>query len=384
MHVNLARYLVGRGHDVHVFGNARDSDAALLHEARFHDVGLSIKSGRIAEPATALRFMRRAQAMIDAERFDAVHGRGVSLWQQDIVHLTGLYRMERSALREAHGERGLIYTIKDRVQPLVYPMGTLRSLVERRLAADRRLLIHAETSGVKDALVATYGVDPQRVRVVVPGVDIDTFAPDGPRVDLNLPEPIIGFFGHDYRRKGLDILLRAIPRMTKSASLVVIGGGGHLEQEWTDAAVEPYVRLSGELGLSERVRFVGATRDAAPYLRSAAVLAHPARFDVWALAVGEAMGAGLPVVVSPTTGASELVDDRVGHVLGDDFDADELAAALDEILEPARRERAAAAARAAAEQVSVEHQGALVEEDMLRVAREKAERREGRLPIASR
>jgi glycosyltransferase involved in cell wall biosynthesis len=46
------------------------------------------------------------------------------------------------------------------------------------------------------------------------------------------------------------------------------------------------------------------------------------------------MAAGLPVVVSRTTGASELVDDRSGRVLERADDVDEVAGALDSLIDP--------------------------------------------------
>jgi len=228
-------------------------------------------------------------------------------------------------------------------------------------------VLHAETRGVARDLASAYGIDPDRIRVVVPGVDIETFSPHGPRADLELDEPVVVFCGHDYQRKGLDRLLRALPRMATRASLAVVGGGTHSPLGWGDRPVEPFRRLAGELGILDRVRFLGAQREVAPIIRSADVLAHPARFDVWGLAVTEGMAAGLPVVVSPSTGASELVDDRTGRVLERADDADELAAALDSLLDPVRRDTTGRAAREIAMQISTERQGALVEADMARI-----------------
>jgi UDP-glucose:(heptosyl)LPS alpha-1,3-glucosyltransferase len=369
MHAQLARYLAGRGYDVHVYGNLADSDPSLANGATFHDVGLSARVGRLAEPATSVRFMRRVQAMV---RADVVHGRGVSCWDQDIAHVTGLYRSEQSGELWDPARRGVARRIKDLLQPVLYPMGSLRAVHERRLARDPHTLIHAETSAVKEALTEHHAIDPERVRVVVPGVDTVTFSPEGARARLNLVEPVIAFCGHDYRRKGLDLVLLGMARMRTRASLVVIGGGMHLGPHWGDEATGPFEQLAAQLGLADRVRFLGARSDVASCLRAAHVLAHPARFDVWALAVVEGMSTGLPVVVSKTTGAAELVGPHNGHVLESGSDADELARALDGLLEPSRRARAGDAARKAAEKVSVERQGALVETDMLRIAEEKA------------
>ena len=379
MHVQLARYLVGRGHEVHVYGNLAESDQQLTGEVIFHDVGVPHRTGRLAEPWSVDRTMRRVGSMLRDDRPDVVHGRGISSWKQDIAHVTGVYLGERRGRIESRGRSSLSRRLKDRAHPVAYPMGRLRSLHERRIARDQRVVLHAETSGVARDLVSSYDIDPDRIRVVVPGVDVETFSPHGMRADLELDEPVVVFCGHDYERKGLDRLLRAFPRMATRAGLAVVGGGTHSHTGWGDGPVEPFRRLAGELGIIDRVRFLGAQREVAPIIRAADVLAHPARFDVWGLAVTEGMAAELPVVVSRATGASELVDDRSGRVLDEADDADELAAALDSLLDPGRRESSGRAAREVAKQISTERQGALVEADMTRIvsARRAASRGDG-------
>ena len=367
MHVQLARYLLRRGHEVHVYGSLADSDPSLTREVIFHDVGVPYGTGRMTRPWAVHLAMRRVRSMLRNDRPDVVHARGVSSWVQDIAHVTGVYQSERRGKIESRGRSPLSRRLKDLAHPVVYPMGGLRSLHERRIAHDTGVVLHAETSGVARDLVSTYGVDPDRIRVVVPGVDVETFSPHGPRANLGLDEPVVVFCGHDYERKGLDRLLRALPRMATRAGLAVVGGGTHSDTGWGDGAVEPFRRLAGELGILDRVRFLGAQREVAPIIRAASVLAHPARFDVWGLAVTEGMAAGLAVVVSRTTGASELVDGRSGRVLVRPDDADELAAALDDMLDPARRDSSGRVAREIAMQISTEHQGALVEADMARI-----------------
>ena len=233
------------------------------------------------------------------------------------------------------------------------------------------MLVHAETPRVGRDLAAVHGVDPARIRVVVPGVDVETFSPEGTRVDLGLDGPVIAFLGHDYERKGLDRLLRGLARMQTPAGLAVIGGGTHMGEGWGGSAVDAYRRLAGELGVADRVRFCGAQSEVAPILRAAHVLAHPARYDVWGLGVTEAMATGLPAVVTRETGASEVVDEHSGFVLDRADDPDELAAALDALLDPDRRAGASRAARETALRISVDRQGALVEGDMERIAAQR-------------
>ena len=171
-----------------------------------------------------------AQGRIDAPRRSTRCRARTQHQQLGARHRSLHRRLPRRASREDRVPRpeALLETRQgSRPHPLTYPMGTFRTFHERSLARDGQLVFHAETGAVKRDLVSVYGIDPSRIRVVVPGVDIETFSPDGTRVELGLDEPVIVFLGHDYERKGLDRLLRAMPRMNTSAGLAVVGGGTH-------------------------------------------------------------------------------------------------------------------------------------------------------------
>src|SRR5215203_375057 len=101
MHTQLARFLVGRGHEVHLHGSLADSDPSLVPGASFHDVGIARSSARLGKPLSALRFMGRADRQVGPARYDAVHVRALSSWHGDIVHVTGLYWDEFGAGMEA-------------------------------------------------------------------------------------------------------------------------------------------------------------------------------------------------------------------------------------------------------------------------------------------
>src|SRR5205823_2892935 len=68
-------------------------------------------------------------------------------------------------------------------------------------------------------------------------------------------------------------------------------------------------RLANDLGVTGRLFLLGRVPDVAAWLRRAAVLVHPARWEGFGLAVLEAMLAGLPVVASSVSSLPELVLD---------------------------------------------------------------------------
>ncbi len=160
-------------------------------------------------------------------------------------------------------------------------------------------------------------------------------APYGPPRD-----PIVLFVGRITPQKGLDYLIRAIPRIETPCTVVVAGDGYEL----------PAIRaLTDRLGVAERVQFLGALNRTAvqDLYRKAAVLAVP---SVWPEPFGiigpEAFSHGLPVVAFGVGGIPEWLDDGETGFLVPARDVNGLARRLDAVLgDPALARRLAARGR---------------------------------------
>lgn len=98
----------------------------------------------------------------------------------------------------------------------------------------------------------------------------------------------VGVVARLVRDKGVDVVVRALQHLPASWRLVVVGDG---PEHATLTA------LTQELGLSARVEWVGA-QDALDWYPFFDVLASAATREGHGLAVGEALAAGLPVVLS--------------------------------------------------------------------------------------
>jgi glycosyltransferase involved in cell wall biosynthesis len=126
------------------------------------------------------------------------------------------------------------------------------------------------------------------------------------------------------RQKGVDVAVRAFAAVRSrhpDVELVVLGEGperGALES------------LAQELGV--RVRLPGRVPDVAAWLRRAALLVHPVRWEGFGLAVLEAMVAGVPVVASRVSSLPELVADGETGVLVEPDDPAALAAGVERVL----------------------------------------------------
>jgi UDP-glucose:(heptosyl)LPS alpha-1,3-glucosyltransferase len=109
------------------------------------------------------------------------------------------------------------------------------------------------------------------------------------------------------------------------------------------------------LGIERRTTFVGSIDDPVPYYAAADVYVQPTFYDPCSLVLLEALASGLPVVTSRFNGAGELLDSgKQGFVIDDPANADELAEALRPMWDADRRHAMSRAARALAEEHSLE------------------------------
>jgi glycosyltransferase involved in cell wall biosynthesis len=158
------------------------------------------------------------------------------------------------------------------------------------------------------------GVRRGRMALVPSGVHTGRFRPAGPAEPREAGRARILTVARLVERKGIEDLIRAMPRLAR-AELVVVGGppAGQLE-------ADPYARrlrtIAEQSRVSDRVRLVGAvTPDEMPsWYRSADVLAATPWYEPFGLTALEAMACGVPVVATAVGG---LIDTVVDGVTGD-------------------------------------------------------------------
>jgi PEP-CTERM/exosortase A-associated glycosyltransferase len=180
--------------------------------------------------------------------------------------------------------------------------------------------------------------DPEKVKVVANGVDASRFQPveDNPeaRARWGLPgKAVLSYLGTFQPYEGLDVLLRAMPRMISqapNAHLVIAGSGG----------VEPALHaLTKELRLESCVTFTGRLphSEVDQVYRIASLMVYPRILTrVTALTTPlkplEAMAMARPVAVSDVAAMLELVRDGETGVVFKAGDPDDLADRCAELL----------------------------------------------------
>ncbi len=218
----------------------------------------------------------------------------------------------------------------------------LRLDEETRIVRDADRVVAA--NGVERAqLVQYYDADTDRLTVIPCGVDTEMFQPMAPAVAKDLlelpPEPMLLYVGRLQPIKGLETLLEAMTRLDRASRLLIVGGD---HDEPDNAHAERLRRCVAELGLTDRVRFLGAQPQQRLRLFYAAADATvmPSYYESFGMVALEAMACGSPVVASRVGGLTTTVRDGVTGYLVPEGDAPALAARLGEVLgDPAERER---------------------------------------------
>lgn len=186
-------------------------------------------------------------------------------------------------------------------------------------------------------LVEDYGVPPERLTIARPGIDKPTSitAPSAP--------PLILSVGILAPRKGHDVLLRALAKVTELDWEAVIVGRAH------DATSGPRLHsLASELGLQDRVTFGGemAPDELADLYQRASVFALATRYEGYGMVFAEALVHGLPIVSCHAGAVPDTVPSDAGTLVAPD-DPQAFAIALGAMLRDPelRKARAAAAAK---------------------------------------
>jgi N-acetylgalactosamine-N,N'-diacetylbacillosaminyl-diphospho-undecaprenol 4-alpha-N-acetylgalactosaminyltransferase len=158
---------------------------------------------------------------------------------------------------------------------------------------------------IRDEVIELFSTDPERVRVIYNPLDLEDikrksrnevgedWRKDGAPVIINV--------GRFVRAKGHSHLLRAFARLAgeTDARLVLIGGG---------PLKDKMVSLAGELGIKEKVSFMGWQENPYKYLARSTLFVLSSIYEGFPNVLTEAMACGCPVVAfNCVSGPSEIL-----------------------------------------------------------------------------
>ena len=208
---------------------------------------------------------------------------------------------------------------------------------------------------IRTHMAAHYGIPEKDFRVVYNGVDTVRFQPG--KVDKGDPKKIL-FVAGNFRLKGLFPLLSSVGELAKERGdfqLTVLGRGRK----------ERYTGMVGELGITERVTFLGETAHPEKVYADSHMLAHPTFYDACSLTTMEGMAAGLPTITTRWNGASALISPTEGYVLDEPGDITGLTSALRNLCDDRLREEMGRNARRKLETYTIERNAGEMEKILI-------------------
>jgi glycosyltransferase involved in cell wall biosynthesis len=205
---------------------------------------------------------------------------------------------------------------------------------------------------LRDNVIATTPMAPDRVIVVHNGVDTNLFSPSRidrgrvrDQVGIPLDAPLIGFVGRFSPGKGHEELLHALALLRgshPSIRCLVVG-----EASAGERAYEQGIRsLCRTLGLDDIVTFAGFRTDIPEVMASFDIFAFPSHAEAFGLVLIEAMAMERAVVSTNCDGVLDIVVEGVTGLFVAPGDSNALAGALARLLlNPELRDRMGKAGR---------------------------------------
>ncbi len=300
--------------DIHVFARKQDASPSRI---TFHRIPM-IHFPRWLQPISFAAFAKRKMATLS---FDIVHSHE-RIFDMDIMTFHGIphdvwIRNMRKKSLSGFDQATCWVEQKGILNPslkMILPVSTL----------------------VKNELLAIYPIPENRISVMHPGVDIARFSrPDAEfhrqrirtRYGMAASDIVMLFVGMNFEIKRLDLVIRGIAGVSaakrSNIKLLILGKG----------SPAPYQKMASELGVGDRIIFAGVVNDIESWYSAGDMFVMPSVMDTFGLVVLEAMASRLPVIISPTVGAADLVTHGVnGIVLPDHPSASDMTTAINCLL----------------------------------------------------
>lgn len=227
--------------------------------------------------------------------------------------IAGILRKERAGIVNAYLTKcGLLFSLvnllfRRRLYCTLLNAATHEALgpLQRRVYPALYWLLHRLSDGIivnseqnKRHLVETARMDPDRVKVIYSGIDIEGFAGQRPRRAAN-DRFVIGAVGRLSPEKGQLYLVRAMAHLRHVDCVCLLVGDGPMRQELERVAVQEEV--------ADRVRFLGFREDVAAVMSDFDVVVVPSINETFGITIVEAFALKKMVIASDVGGIPELV-----------------------------------------------------------------------------
>ena len=180
--------------------------------------------------------------------------------------------------------------------------------MQKRVAPKLKKIICVSKPSKKD-VVEEFHVDPNRIEVILNGIDINTFSPSS--FDKREENKIITTASADIPLKGLKYLVKALPKILHSfpkTTLTVIGKSPNNSE---------VSKLIEELNLSNVITFRSgiSEKEIVDLYHSSELAVIPSLYEGFGFGAGEAMACGVPLISTHSGGLEEVVGDAALKIM---------------------------------------------------------------------
>jgi glycosyltransferase involved in cell wall biosynthesis len=304
----LAKGLVERGHEVHVFTSSVDGPNDLDVP-----VGVPVNMDGVQVRYFRVPFMRRlywcpslAQALRqDIGSFDIVHLHSIFLWPTWAAARIA----QRAGIPYVVSPRGMLGTEVIRRKSRFVKSAWIRLIEQRTIRESAALHVTAELEREE---IQGLGLRTPKIHCIANGVGWPAShggLADGPF--SNIKKPYALFLSRVNAKKGLDRLIAAwkwVPALT----LIIAGND--------ESGYRPELeKIAADNKVTDRIRFVGMATDDHKWAlyENATMFILPSYSENFGNVVAEAMAMGCPVIVTPEVGLASLVRESGAGVVVD-------------------------------------------------------------------
>ena len=270
---------------------------------------------------------RELKRIIEAERFDLIHCHTPTASMMTRLAARGTRKKGTAVMYTCHGFH--FHNASSKINWLIYyPVERFLSrFCDYIVTINKEDFNRAKTFGCKNVrYIPSVGVDINKIKDL-------TVDKDQKKAEIGIPSDklLLLSVGEMIERKNHEVIIRALAKLNDPDICYAIAGKGPLK--------EYLEKLSEELGIADRVFFLGFRTDVFELYRAADISAFPSKIEGLGLAGVEAMAAGVPLVSSNVHGILDyVIDGKTGYAVPP-CDVDGFAKAIDKLAkDPALRE----------------------------------------------
>jgi len=183
---------------------------------------------------------------------------------------------------------------------LLNPVMLIRVLKEQLVLRFKKSSMIVANSNETKTEVSKYLGRKSGISIIPSGVDIEKYQCSDTSEYAN--SFVLLFVGHEFERKGLEVLIKSLLELPEKIVLKVVGGRG--------SSINFYKELVAAYKIQHRVSFLGSLSNLEDAYFSSNLFVLPSIYEGLPLVCLESMASGLPNLVTNVGGMKDLVIDR--------------------------------------------------------------------------